>query len=366
MSKTPILFLGATGYIGGAVLSRLLSHPSREHFDIIALVRSSDKAKKLEEFGIKTVVGSFKDAPLVEQLAENAHVIFSTADSDDLGAVTAFLAGLKKRHEKTGDLPILIHTSGLGVLTAGEASTKGLSVSEKIFSDDDPDDLERSILPEAIHRNVDLAIVKADQEGYVRSYIIAPGIIWSPAQNTLVESGISNDISRGLHILIQSAIKGGKVGIVGKGRAVWPAVHINDQADFFIVLYDAIVSNPEKVDHGRNGFYFGENGEVSWYSISKALGKSLVKRGLIKSDEPSTFTDEELIEYFGSVVSRSSLPISVLLCKFRQEFGNVFGSNSRARGPHSRSLGWTPKLTAQDFLDSIDAEVEAALQNQKA
>lgn len=38
-------------------------------------------------------------------------------------------------------------------------------MSEKIFSDDDPDDLERSILPEAIHRNVDLAIVKADQEG---------------------------------------------------------------------------------------------------------------------------------------------------------------------------------------------------------
>ncbi len=138
------------------------------------------------------------------------------------------------------------------------------------------------------------------------------------------------------------------------------------EADFFIVLYDAIVSNPEKVDHGRNGFYFGENGEVSWYSISKAVGKSLVKRGLIKSDEPSTFTDEELVEYFGSVVSRSSLPISVLLCNFRQEFGNVFGSNSRARGPHSRSLGWTPKLTAQDFVDSIDAEVEAALQNQKA
>ena len=65
------------GYLGGSVLSRLLAHPSRDTFEITAIVRSAEKAKKLEEFGVKTVVGSLKDAALVEQLSENAHIIFS-------------------------------------------------------------------------------------------------------------------------------------------------------------------------------------------------------------------------------------------------------------------------------------------------
>ena len=59
------------------MLARLLEYPSASTFDITALVRSPEKAKKLELFGVKAVVGSFKDSTLVEGLAENAHVIFS-------------------------------------------------------------------------------------------------------------------------------------------------------------------------------------------------------------------------------------------------------------------------------------------------
>jgi uncharacterized protein YbjT (DUF2867 family) len=65
------------GYIGGSVLARLLAHPSKDTFAITALVRSEEKAKKLESFGVTPVVGSYKDVALVERLAEQAHVIFS-------------------------------------------------------------------------------------------------------------------------------------------------------------------------------------------------------------------------------------------------------------------------------------------------
>lgn len=37
--------------------------------------------------------------------------------------------------------------------------------STKVYMDNDPDDLERSIPPTAFHRSVDLAIVEADNEG---------------------------------------------------------------------------------------------------------------------------------------------------------------------------------------------------------
>lgn len=46
------------------------------------MVRSHEKAKKLEAFGVKSVIGSFKtDLELVERLAEESHVVFNCVRS---------------------------------------------------------------------------------------------------------------------------------------------------------------------------------------------------------------------------------------------------------------------------------------------
>lgn len=94
--------------------------------------------------------------------------------------------------------------------------------------------------------------------------------------------------------------------------------------------------------HGHNGYYFGENGEYSWYDLSRAIGKALVKRGISNSSEPTTFAKEELSKYF-----------------WTEEIAGIWGSNARVKAPHSRSIGWQTRLTTQHFLASIDAEVDA-------
>ena len=100
-----------TGYIGGTVLHKLLTHPNAKNLEISAFVRSPAKAKQLEDkFGVRAVVGSYKDLPLLEKHVAEAHVVFNCADADDLGVTNTILKGLKQRHEKTGDLPVLIHT----------------------------------------------------------------------------------------------------------------------------------------------------------------------------------------------------------------------------------------------------------------
>ncbi|KAI0091096.1 NAD(P)-binding protein [Irpex rosettiformis] len=339
MAKTPILLFGATGYLGSSVLSRLLSHPGKDTFDITVLVRSIEKAKKLEAFGVKTVIGSVNDVPLVERLAEQAHVLFSIADSHDLNAANAYLTGLKKRHTKSGDVPILIHTSGTSVFM--------FDTSTKVYRDDDPDDLENSIPPTAFHRNVDLAIVQADNEGYLRSYIILPSAIWGIAKNPLVDAGIANPYSGGVKLLIRAALERGQACMVGDGQALLPSINVEEQADFFIILYDAIVSNPENIGHGRTGYFFGENGNFIWHDFAKAVGKALFKRGLSRSEDPTMFTTEEVIKYCGS-----------------EEYGVLFNVSCRAKAIQAKLLGWQPKLTAQDFLESLDAEVEAHLTQQ--
>lgn len=70
------------GYIGGSVLAKLLEHSSRDTFDITVIVRAGDKAKQYEQFGVKAVVGSFKeDHALLAKLVEQAHVVFSCVSS---------------------------------------------------------------------------------------------------------------------------------------------------------------------------------------------------------------------------------------------------------------------------------------------
>lgn len=69
-------------------------------------------------------------------------------------------------------------------------------------------------------------------------------------------------------------------------------------ADLFIVIFNAALADP-KTAHGREGFYFGENGEHVLSDISKAIGKAMVRLGKAKTAEPTTFTEDEVIKYFG-------------------------------------------------------------------
>lgn len=78
-------------------------------------------------------------------------------------------------------------------------------------------------------------------------------------------------------------------------------------------MYDAIAANPDKVGHGEEGYYYGENGEHTWYSISRAIGESLVSLGISKDPEPTSFTDDELIKYYGSLVCPSVQVIAQLI-----------------------------------------------------
>lgn len=64
-----------TGYIGGTVLSALLSHPKTDTFEITALVRSAEKAPLLDSIGIKTIVGSNSDLDTLTSLASEADIV---------------------------------------------------------------------------------------------------------------------------------------------------------------------------------------------------------------------------------------------------------------------------------------------------
>ncbi|KAL1940276.1 hypothetical protein VTO73DRAFT_9228 [Trametes versicolor] len=328
--KTPVLFIGAPGYIGGSVLGRLLQHPSADTLDITVFTTLEDKGKVLESRFplLKVVYGSRQHIDQVETLAETAHIVFNCADASDVPVAKAILNGLKKRHANTGDIPILIHT----VVT--------------VYSDVNVEQM-KTIPVTNVHRNANLAVVEADVEGYAHTHIIFPATIYGIAEGALFDAGVAHPHSVQLPYLIKAALARKAAGIVGMENALWPNVHIHDVADLYMTLFDAILSG--KSGHGWEGLYFAENGEHNWHDVNHAIGEALVAVGVSTDPAPTPVTIEDHIRYYSDIS----------MSRFYS------GISSSCRADRGRSIGWRPKYTTDDMLKSIRPEVEAIIKRQK-
>ena len=114
--------------------------------------------------------------------------------------------------------------SGTGVIAS---SARGMFASDTIYSDLNVDQI-KAIPPDALHRNVDLAVIDADEQGYAQTYVVAPSTIYGFPTHELVGAGISNPLSVQIPRIIRASIARGRAGVVGAGKAVWPDVHIDD------------------------------------------------------------------------------------------------------------------------------------------
>lgn len=336
-----IFITGATGYIGGTILTCLLKHPKSDSFKITAIVRNPEKAKQLKSLGVKVEIGSHSDPEKVEALAAEADVVFEAADVDDLGGTQAVLKGLKKRHEKTGQVPVLIHTSGTAVLCD---NASGLHDSSTVYSDASVEQIE-SLAPSQPHREVDLAVVGADQQGYLRSYIVLPALIWGLATGPLVDIGVQNPHSQQIPLTIRSGLKRGKAVIVGEGKNFWPNVNIEELGDLYMIIFNKALNDAQRLPHGREGFYFGASDEHRFADIYKTVAKALYEAGKVSSPDPAPLEKDEVEKYFGTELMATT----------------VMGGNSRCRADRSLSIGWTPKKGTKEMLASIKPEVETIL-----
>jgi len=342
-SNKAIFFLGATGYIGGTVLEKLLTLPTPPK-SIKLLIRDPKKAELLKQIPtngteLTHVIGSLQDLKILEDESEKVDIVIGTADADDDDAMGAVIKGMKKRREKTGHRGLLIQTSGTGVLVD---DAKGQYPGNKIYTDlnptpatgNSPELLSIATLdPKAPHRSVDLAIEAADAEGSLKSYIILPSTIWGEAKNSFVDAGFSNSFSQQIPSLIRAGLDRGQAGMIGKGANIWPHVEINDVGDLFALVYAGALRTG--IGHGKAGYYFGISGEYTYLAATQAIGATLVENGWAKDAQPTTFTNEEIEKYYGG--------------------SKYLGSNSRGVADRSKSIGWRPKY---DELDDLVAHIK--------
>jgi hypothetical protein len=60
----------------------------------------------------------------------------------------------------------------------------------------------------------------------------------------------------------------------------------------YITIYNSVL-NPS-TGHGREGYYFAENGEYSQYEAAKAISEAMFEFKKGATLEPTTFTADEL------------------------------------------------------------------------
>lgn len=223
---TKVFITGATGYIGGSILSKYLEH--YPDFTFRALVRSADKAAKLNEIkNVEAVIGDNSSAKLIEEEAKNADVVVHTSMSaDDLPSTKSIVNGILKGKGKN---TIYIHVSGTGALVDDARGTHDQHISY-----DDADSAHINTLPPSnIHRDVDTYLL--EQSDKIALHIVYPSTIWGQNYgHLLAKRGISNPISMQLPDLTKAAISLKQAKTIGAGNNIWPNVNIEDR-EFLIV-----------------------------------------------------------------------------------------------------------------------------------
>jgi nucleoside-diphosphate-sugar epimerase len=349
-SKQINIFLtGATGYIGGSILTGLLQHPNVSNFKITVLVRGDEsRVKKIAALGVTPIIGSNDSHDIVEKAASESHVVIHTSNSaDDLPSTRSIISGLNKRTQTTGKPVIYIHTSGTAVISENVHGKKG---SDSIYSDLDPDKIN-SVADEQWHRNVDLLIINAAQANpQLKSVIVIPPSIHG------IGTGLFHRDSETLAALIRAALKRGKIEMIGPGESKWSYSHIADLVDAYIILLDQLLAvygpnvKPDAkpspyLTTGREGYYFTEAGQVSGRQVSEKIGEILYKKGVLKSPNVTSFPDDEIESaLFGP-------------------FSWVLGCQSNSKAERLAKFGWKPHRP--NMLDCVEEQVDAVLNDAK-
>ena len=278
-----IFLTGANGFIGGAAAVALIAAGHK----VRGLVRSTEKAERIEAYGIEAVVGSLDDAALLQTEARAADAIVNAASSDHRGAVEALIAAT------AGSGKPFIHSSGTSIvadLAMGEPS-------DRIFDESTP----LAPLPD-----------KAARVAIDRLVLGAVGIRAVVLCNTMIYGHALGPPAQSVQIpaMVRQAKASGVVRYIGRGLNRWSNVHIADVAAVYPL---ALAKAP------AGTFMYVESGEATLGEIAKAIAARL---GL---GAAQSFSAEQAIAAWGRNTAVYSL-----------------GSNSRVRGKAAADLGWAP------------------------
>ncbi|KAK3708428.1 hypothetical protein LTR37_011524 [Vermiconidia calcicola] len=352
-SQPKILLTGATGYIGGNILTHLIDSdaPALKNATITCLVRGEDRIQQLNDaYGSRVKPELFKDLDDTERSTEVASqhdYIINTTLGFHPESAAALVHGLAKRKQSTGKDVFMIHTSGTSNLA--DQPISGEYLEDREF-DDEKDDIygyekmrnEKFAYPQ---RTSELGVIDASVETGVKTVVIMSPTIYG------VGSGHFNKSSIQVPSVVQATLKAGHGVVPGEGKGIWDNVHVEDLADLYkLVLLNMIEKDGADLPFGKRGIIFSGSARHTWGELAKGVAEAAYEAGKIQSSEVKSVTLDEGAEIFPQ---GSKLRVELSL-----------SSNSRTNSTIAKKLGWKPTRGADAWKEGFREEVKAMSEKQ--
>ncbi|KAM5355057.1 hypothetical protein ACJ41O_001703 [Fusarium nematophilum] len=340
-----LLLTGATGFVGGTILSRLLasSHADVHELSITALVRKQSQADILAEQGIQTEVlaGGLDDTEGLLELAQQYDIVLNGATGFHAPSSKAFIKGLALRKQERAAEVFYVHLSGTSNLAVGDATGRGGELRH--FSDKYQGIFEYEVAREADdpyeQRTADVAVVEAGEEFGVRTYIIMPPLIWGTG------AGYFKKVSQQIPRLVRNAVQHRRLEYVAPGTSSLGHVHVTDLAALFEVVLARSIED-SSLPAGRNGYFFANTGRHAWKEVAEKLAVVGHDRGIL--DSPVAVPLD-----LGSAAARFFDSDAV-------KTERTHASTSSTIAERGREIGWKPEKTEEDWWAGVGEALDTA------
>ncbi|GKZ33127.1 hypothetical protein AbraIFM66950_002909 [Aspergillus brasiliensis] len=323
---TTVFITGATGYIGGDLLSVLVSKYPDLHYRL--LVRSRDSGQKIK--------AQYPTVEIVYGGLDNSETLVAESARADIIIPKAITQGALEGH--TEERPVYwLHTSGAGIFSFLDTENKVYGEKGEKFYDDVQDIKEIVNFPDhAFHRDVDKAVFEAGsvRPGVLKTAIVSPVTVYGQGR------GPCSQRSRQIYELATLTLQSQNVPIIGRGLSIGSNIHIVDLTSLFVILFEKALSKHDDGLWGSEAYYLSENGEHCWAEVARSIGQICVAEGFIPSTEEVAFSFEEAQQYAGFEAAS-------------------WGLNMRCRASRARRLlGWQPSAPSleSELRDIVKGE----------